>query len=137
MLDLKKLKALEMPSEDVEVDILGEKQSVKVTAPDDEVAAILYGVGTENGKSDSEITIGVARVVLAHCVEDITKDDADLLLARALTTAVLPIVAKARDLRLKFDKAKAEAAKNAEKKSEPATSPTEKSCSSAAGNATI
>lgn len=136
MLDLKKLKALEMPSEDVEVDILGEKQSVKVTAPDDEVAAILYGVGTEKGKSDSEITIGVARVVLANCVSDITKDDADLLLARALTTAVLPIVAKARDLRLKFDKAKAEAAKIAEKKSEQAISQTGKDCSSAAGSAT-
>lgn len=136
MLDLKKLKALEMPSEDVEVDILGEKQTVKVNAPNDEVAAILYGVGTEKRKSDSEITIAVARVVLATCVEDITKEDAELLLARALTTAVLPIVAKARDLRIQFDKAKAEAAKSAEKKSGQAISQTGKNCSSAAGNAT-
>jgi hypothetical protein len=137
MLDLTKLKALELPTAEVEVEILGETQTVKVHAPNDEIAAKLYGIGTDKKRSDTQVTIDIARLILGSCVPDLTAEDAELLLTRALTTAVFPIVAKVRDLRLEFDEAKMEAAVKAKKKSEPATSPTEKSCSSAAGNATI
>lgn len=137
MLDLTKLKALELPSAEVEVEILGETQTVKVTAPNDEIAAKLCDIGTDEKRSDTQVTIDIARLLLGSCVPDLTAEDAELLLTRALTTAVFPIVAKVRDLRLEFAKAKTEAAEKAKKKSEPATSQTEKSCSSAAGNATI
>ena len=137
MLDLTKLKALELPSAEVEVEILGETQTVKVAAPNDEIAAKLYDIGTDEKRSSTEITIDIARLLLGSCVPDLTTDDAELLLTRALTTAVFPIVAKVRDLRLEFDKAKTEAATTAKKKSELATSQPEKSCSSAAGSATI
>lgn len=136
MLDLTKLKALEMPSGEVEVEILGEKQTAKVVAPDDAIASKLFDIGTAKGKGGSEITIDVARLVLNTCVPGLTAEEAELLISKALTGAAIPIVAKARDLRMEFDKAKAEAAEKAKKKSETATSPTEKSCSSAAGNAT-
>ena len=136
MLDLTKLKALEMPSGEVEVEILGETQTVKVVAPDDAIAAKLFDIGTAKGKGDSEITIDVARLVLNTCVPGLSAEDAELLISKALPSAALPIVAKARDLRLEFDKAKSEAAEKAKKKSETATSQQEKSCSSAAGSAT-
>ena len=136
MLDLTKLKALEMPSGEIEVEILGEKQTVKVTAPDDAIAAKLFDVGTAKGKGDCEITLEIARLVLNSCVPGLSAEDAELLISKALPSAALPIVAKARDLRIEFDKAKAEAAEKAKKKSEPATSQQEKSCSSVAGSAT-
>lgn len=136
MLDLTKLKALELPSAEVEVKLLGEAQTVKVTAPNDEVAARLYDIGIDEKRSSAEVTLAVARLVLETCVPDLTAEDAELLLKRALTTAVFPIVGKVRDLRLEFDKTRTEAAEKAKKKSEAETSQKEKSCSSAAGNAT-
>lgn len=136
MLDLTKLKALEMPSGEVEVKILGEKQIVKVTAPDDATAAKLYDIGTAEGKGGAEITVEVARLVLNTCVPGLAAEDAELLISRALSSAAVPIIAKARDLRIEFDKAKAEAAEEAKKKSEQASSQQEKSCSSAAVSAT-
>ena len=136
MLDLSKLKALEMPSGEVEVEILGEKQTVKVTAPNDETATKLYDIGTAKGKGGGEITLEVARLVLNACVPGLSSEEAELLVTKALAGAAIPIVAKARDLRIEFDKAKAEAAEAAKKKSEAASLPQEKNCSSAAGSAT-
>lgn len=136
MIDLTKLKALELPSADVEIDILGEKQTVKVTAPDDTTAVKLFDIGSEPGKGGGEITVEVARVVLKTCVPELTPEDAELLVTKALQSAALPIVAKVRDLRVEFDKAKAEAAEAAEKKSVQAASKKGKDCSSAAVNAT-
>ena len=135
MLDLTKLKALELPSAEVEVEILGETQTVKVTAPNDETATKLYDIGTAKGKGGGEITLEVARLVLNTCVPGLSAEDAELLISKALSSAALPIVAKARDLRIEFDKAKTEAAEKAKKKSEPAPLLTGKSCSSAAGSA--
>lgn len=136
MLDLTKLKALELPSAEIEVDILGEKQTVKVTAPDDATAAKLFDAGTVNGKGNSEVTIDIARIVLTTCVPELPPEDAELLVTKALAGAALPILAKARDLRIEFDKAKSEAAEKAKKKSDQVSSADGKNSSSAAGNAT-
>lgn len=136
MLDLTKLKALELPSAEIEVDILGEKQTVKVTAPDDTAAAVLTDIGTDTKRTDCEITLAVARLVLNTCVPELDAEGAELLLTRALEGAVLPIVAKARDLRVELNKSKTAAIESAKKKSGAEISQREKNCSSVAGNAT-
>lgn len=126
-MDLTKLKALEMPSEVMEVDILGEKQSVKVFAPDDVIAAKLYAAGTAPGKTDTEITIDVCRIALSACVPEMTAEDVEHLMAKALTTAALPMLAKARDLRLKYEEAKEKATGEMEKNLPGANSTPDKS----------
>lgn len=104
-MDLSKLKALEMPSEIIEVEICGEKQPVKVFAPDDVVAAKICGIGTDPRRDSADVNLDISRLVLTTCVPELSEEDVDLLLKKALSSAVLPIVAKARDLRAKHQEA--------------------------------
>lgn len=106
MLDLTKLNALELPTAIVDIEIMGEKQSVKVTAPSDETALTIAEIGTLD-LHGTALTLEIAKVILSDCC-DITAEDADTLRAKALSTAVLPIMAKARELRQDFEKRRAE-----------------------------
>ena len=121
-MDLSKLKALEMPSEVIEVEICGEKQPVKVFTPDDDVAAKIFGIGTDPRRDSGDVTIDISRLVLTTCVPELSEEDVDLLLKKALSSAVLPIVAKARDLRAKHQKAIKAERESAEKNSPKADS---------------
>lgn len=104
-MNLSKLKALEMPSEIIDVEVCGEKQPVKVFAPDDAVATKIFGIGTDPGRDSADVTLDISRLVLTTCVPELSEEDVDLLLKKALASAALPIVAKARDLREKHQKA--------------------------------
>lgn len=126
-MDLTKLKALEMPSADVEIDILGEKQSVKVFAFDDIAATRIYAAGTKDGADDSEITLEICRIVLNTCVPELSGDDAELLMSRALTDVALPIVKRARELREEYTAARAKEEESAEKNLPGANSTPDKS----------
>lgn len=121
-MNLAKLKALEMPSEIIEVEICGEKQPVKVFAPDDVVAAKIYGIGTDPGRDSADVTLDISRLVLTSCVPELSPEDVELLLSKALTSAALPLVAKARDLREKHQEAIKAEQESAEKNSQTADS---------------
>lgn len=117
MIDLSKLAAQELPSQDITLEIMGTPQTIKVTAPDDEIATEIFAIGTDQNKNDAEKTLAITRIILKNCVPGLSVADIELLIKKALTEAALPIVAKARDLRQEYDQAKATAIEQAKKKS--------------------
>lgn len=111
-MDLSKLKALELPSEEIEIDILGEKQKVKVCAFDDAIQTDMTDI-TENFKLDGERRL---RMLLLTTCAGLSEDDATLLIAKE-NRAVTQIINGIFDLRERFVKARNEIRKKAEKNS--------------------
>lgn len=114
MLDLTKLKSLELPTAIVDIEIMGEKQAVKVTAPSDETALTIAELATLDLQGTA-LTLAIAKVILSDCCADITAEDADTLREKAFASAVMPIMAKARELRIEFEKRVAEITENNKK----------------------
>lgn len=106
MLDLTHLKALKLPTAIVDVDIMGNKQAVKVTAPDDETALNIAELATMN-MPGAAITVEIAKVIMSACT-DLTAEESTALIEKALITAVMPIMAKANELRKEFERRRAE-----------------------------
>jgi hypothetical protein len=111
-MDLSKLKALELPTEEIEVEILGEKQKVKISAYDDAVQSDMADID-ENFKTDSERRL--RRHLLTYCA-NLNEEDADLLISRD-NHAVSAIVNGIFDLRDRFVKARNEMREKARKNS--------------------
>lgn len=103
-IDLTKLKALELPTKEIEVEILGETQKVKITCPGEDVAATIYAMYELRGK-DATLSVDVVKVLLPHALPDLAIEDIDAIVKRDFKAATA-IAAAARDLLSDFVKAK-------------------------------
>ena len=122
-IDLTKLKALELPTEEIEVEILGEKQTTVVSAMPMTKAVKISNLCSIN-KKDPDITTEVLREVLLSGAKELKPEEVDLLLEYDYPAAA-EIAAKIRDLTQRFHEEKTAARMEAEKNSEAAESASE------------
>lgn len=110
-IDLSKLKALELPKKEIEIDILGEKQKITVSAHSDDLLMSVSDI-RDNFKEDAEYRC--RKLFLTSCVEGMTEENADILLKKCLSVSTI-IMDAIFDLTEEFDKARKEKTKEAEK----------------------
>ena len=120
MIDLSKLKALELPTREIEVDIIGEKQTTVITALPMTVA-VRISTMADIRKDDPDLPTEVIRMVLEHGAKEISAADIDMLLDMDYPAAA-KIAAEIRDLTGTFNKEKSKAKKEFEKNSDAAKS---------------
>jgi hypothetical protein len=117
-MDLSKLKALELPTEEIEIEILGESQKVKVSALDDDAALRISSIASgdlDDGQKESM----VRRIVLEKgIVPPLSDDDIALLLSRSVS-AVTPILTTALKLTKDFVAVRESIREEAKKNSNP------------------
>lgn len=105
MIDLSKLNALELPSEEIEVEILGEKQKCTIFAMGDDVPLDL---------PDAKRESSMRKHLLVACAK-LNEKDADALCAKDGRAAAV-IVGKILDLTDRFDEERKKIADEAKKK---------------------
>lgn len=120
-IDLTKLKALELPTKEIEVDILGEKQKVKVTCPGDDVAVKVATLYEQKGDS-CELTVAVTKIFVSACLPELGGDEIDMLIAKDFAAAS-KIAAAGQKLFRDFAKSKKKASEELEKNLSAAESP--------------
>lgn len=124
MLDLKKLKALELPKKEIEIEILGDTQKVEIQALDDESALRIAGISSNTSLPDGEREIQIRREILKNGIPGITNDDIDVLAKRAGVISI-ELMTAIRDLTVEYNDVRNNARKEAKKKSAKAASPKE------------
>ena len=116
MLDLTKLAALELPQKEIEVEILGEKQNLKIQALDDESAIRINAIiGAENIPVE-EKELKIRRDILRYGVPDITEEQISLLMTKA-ATSVAQIMLAIRDITAEYGTPRNSLREQAEKNS--------------------
>lgn len=110
MIDLTKLKALELPTEEIEIEILGEKQKITISAMGDDISLDFRDIRKENEIYE----VKQRKYVLVRCA-GFTEDQADILCARAGEVAAV-IIGRILDLTDKFDKEREKITEEAKKK---------------------
>ncbi len=126
MLDLTKLKALELPTKEIEVEILGEKQTVKITCPGEDLAAAVSTMYAVRG-DDGTLSVDVIKMFLAAALPDVDAEDIAVITKRDFKSATI-IAAAARDLLTEFMKAKKKCHEETEKNLPAAESTPEVDC---------
>lgn len=126
MLDLTKLKALELPTKEIEVEILGEKQKVKITCPGEDLAAAVSAMYAVRGE-DGTLSVDVIKMFLAAALPDVDAEDIAVITKRDFKSATI-IAAAARDLLTEFIKAKKKCHEETEKNLPAAESTPEVNC---------
>lgn len=121
MLDLKKLKALELPKKEIAVEILGEEQKLEVQALDDETAIKIAAIAGSDGIGEDEKELRARREMLRGGVVGISDDDIDLLMKKA-AAVVTKIMLEIRDLTAEYGNARNATRGEVEKNSGPAAS---------------
>ena len=121
MLDLSKLKALELPKKEITVEILGDEQNLEVQALDDETAIKIAAIAGSDGIGDDEKELRARREMLRGGVVGISDDDIDLLMKKA-AAVVTKIMIEIRDLTAEYGKARNVTLGEVEKNSAPAVS---------------
>lgn len=121
MLDLSKLKALELPKKEITVEILGEEQKLEVQALDDETAIKIAAIASSDGIGEDEKELRARREMLRGGVVGISNDDIDLLMKKA-AAVVTQIMLEIRDLTAEYGKARNVTRGEVEKNSAPAAS---------------
>lgn len=121
MLDLKKLKALELPKKEITVEILGDEQNLEVQALDDETAIKIAAIAGSDGIGEDEKELRARREMLRGGVVGISDDDIDLLMKKA-AAVVTKIMIEIRDLTAEYGKARNVTLGEVEKNSAPAVS---------------
>ena len=114
-IDLTKLKALEFPTKEIEVDILGETQKVKITAMSDDLSLDVRDIRNNNSIHE----VKVRKLILTKCA-GMSEEDADLLCAKD-GAAAAKILSAILDLSDEFDAARAKLREEAKKKHKPAS----------------
>ena len=114
-IDLTKLKALELPTKEIEVDILGETQKAKITAMSDSLSLDIVDIRNNNTVHEFEMR----KLLLTKCA-GMSDADAELLCARE-GAAAAKIISGILDLTDEFDTARAKLREEAKKKSNPVT----------------
>lgn len=120
MLDLKKLKALELPKKEITVEILGDEQNLEVQALDDETAIKIAAIASAD-ISEDEKELRARREMLRGGVVGISDDDIDLLMKKA-AAVVTKIMIEIRDLTAEYGKSRNVTRGEVEKNSVPAAS---------------
>ena len=121
MLDLKKLKALELPKKEITVEILGDEQKLEVHALDDEAAIKIAAIAGSDGIGEDEKELRARREMLRGGVVGISDDDIDLLMKKA-AAVVTKIMIEIRDLTAEYGKSRNVTRGEVEKNSDPAAS---------------
>lgn len=121
MLDLKKLKALELPKKEITVEILGEEQKLEVQALDDETAIKIAAIAGSDEIGEDEKELRARREMLRGGVVGISDDDIDLLMKKA-AAVVTKIMLEIRDLTAEYGKSRNVTRGEVEKNSAPAAS---------------
>lgn len=114
MLDLSKLKALSMPEKEIEVEILGEKQKLKISAFGDDVSVRMADI-RENKPDECEINL--RKILLVSCA-GLSLEDAEILLQKdgaAASKILSGIFSLANDFDQERKKIKEQAEKNSGK----------------------
>lgn len=119
MLDLSKLKALELPKKEIEVEILGEVQKVEISALDDESAVRIAAIHETGSIPEDEREIRIRKEILKAGVPGISDDEINVLMTKA-GSVVTNIMVEIRDLTAEYAKSRSEARSEIEKNSEPA-----------------
>ena len=120
MLDLSKLKALELPKKEITVEILGDEQNLEVQALDDETAIKIAAIASAD-ISEDEKELRARREMLRGGVVGISDDDIDLLMKKA-AAVVTKIMIEIRELTAEYVKARNVTLGEVEKNSAPAVS---------------
>lgn len=110
-MDLTKLRALEMPKKEIEVEILGEVQKIVISAMGDNISLDIQDIREENECSE----VKMRQYLLIHCA-GMTEADAKLLCERAGGAAAM-IANAILDLSDEFDNERIKIAQEAKKKS--------------------
>ena len=112
MLDLSKLKALELPKKEVEVEILGELQKVEVSAFGDDIYLELSDIKDSNPTNCEYLS----RKILLNKCAGLSDDDAKILLSKdgRAATKILTYIFEITDA---FDAERKKIRENAKKKS--------------------
>lgn len=118
MIDLSKLKALELPTKEIDVEVLGEKQTTVVQSLPDHVAVKIMSMQELNG-TNPELTSMVIREILLTGAKELTPEDVDLLVVHDFAAAA-KIAAAIRDLTAQHRKAMDEQRETARKNSQTA-----------------
>lgn len=121
MLDLKKLKALELPKKEIVVEILGDEQKLEVQALDDETAIKIAAIAGSDEIGEDEKELRARREMLRGGVVGISDDDIDLLMKKA-AAVVTKIMLEIRDLTAEYGKSRNVIRGEVEKNSVPAAS---------------
>ena len=121
MLDLSKLKALELPKKEITVEILGEEQKLEVQALDDETAIKIAAIASSDGIGEDEKELRARREMLRGGVVGISDDDIDLLMKKA-AAVVTQIMLEIRDLTAEYGNSRNVTRGEVEKNSAPAAS---------------
>lgn len=109
-IDLSKLRALELPTEEVEVEILGEIQKVKISAMGDDLS---LNIREMRDKSDLA-EVKTRKHLLINCA-GFSAEDAELLCVKC-GSAAAKLIGKILDLSDKFDAEREKIRKEAKKK---------------------
>ena len=121
MLDLSKLKALELPKKEITVEILGDEQKLEVQALDDETAIKIAAIAGSDGIGEDEKELRARREMLRGGVVGISDDDIDLLMKKA-AAVVTKIMIEIRGLTAEYGKSRNVTRGEVEKNSAPAAS---------------
>ena len=114
-LDLSKLTALELPSKEIELNILGEIQTVKVCALDDESSLKIISISADDTISDGDKQIIIRRLVLEKAVlPSLSSDEINLLMTKA-AASVLSIYIAVSELTKEFAEARQNVSDEAKK----------------------
>ena len=113
-IDLSKLKALALPSKEIEAEVLGEKQKVTITAYGDDVSLRMADI-MDNYPSEGELRV---RLLLLQECAGMSEEDARLYLAKDGKGAA-GVLRAIFDLTAEFDKSRLSARDAAKKKSAP------------------
>lgn len=119
MLDLSKLKALELPKKEIAIEILGEVQKVEISALDDESAVRIAAIHETGSIPEDEREIRIRKEILKAGVPGITDDEISVLMTKA-GAVVTNIMVEIRDLTAEYAKSRSEARSEIEKNSDPA-----------------
>ena len=114
-IDLTKLKALELPSKEIQIEVLGEPQTVKIKAYTDDISLCIGNIEDRNPNSSDLL---IWKMLLEKCA-DFSPEDADLYLALDLNGAS-GLVREIYALTAEFRKKRAEKRAEAKKKYLPA-----------------
>lgn len=113
MLDLSKLKALELPKKEIEVEILGEVQKVEISAFGDDIYLELADIKDTNPTNSEYLS---RKLLLVNCA-GLTEDDAKILLSKD-GKAAAKIMSAIFEITDAFDSERKKIRENAKKKSE-------------------
>lgn len=124
MLDLKKLRALELPKKQISVEILGDEQTLEIQSLDDETAIKIAAIANSATTTDEDREVKIRREILRNGVVGISDDDVDVIMKKAAQAAT-EIMIGIRDLTTEYGESRNATREEIKKKSIPAVSETE------------